>query len=119
MKHVEDRIHRAIANLLYSAEFYQKDFFFWHCPNGIQASKKQGAKFKAMGMRAGIPDIIILTRRKICFIELKTEKGYLSKNQKRVKAIIERLGWPYYTIKTDCKYEACREVERILNEVRA
>jgi hypothetical protein len=33
--------------------------FYFHCPNGGKRSKAEGGIFKALGVRAGMPDLIV------------------------------------------------------------
>ena len=62
--------------------------------------KTRGAKLKQMGVKPGWPDIIILHKGiawgcytfATYFIELKTEKGRLSKHQKAAHAQIRNAG---------------------------
>ena len=62
--------------------------------NGIQ-----GAKNKAMGVTAGNPDLEInAVGQKTFFIEVKFEKGVLSKVQKEEIARLESFGFKCYVI---------------------
>ena len=40
------------------------------------------ARFKRMGMRPGVPDLVIVKNSRIYFLELKSEKGKQSESQK-------------------------------------
>lgn len=48
---------------------------FFHVPNGGKRSAAEGAKFKAMGVLAGVADILIFKDSKFYAIELKVGKG--------------------------------------------
>jgi hypothetical protein len=51
----------------------------WHTPNGGARSKAAAARFKAMGVRAGVPDMAYaLPGARMVFHELKAEGGRLS-----------------------------------------
>jgi hypothetical protein len=63
----------------------------FHVPNGGNRSKKEGAKFKAMGVLAGVPDILIIDYS--LAIELKVKGGRLSTNQKNVIPAFINRGW--------------------------
>lgn len=49
--------------------------FFFHVPNGGRRSFTEGARFKAMGVKAGVPDLEIIHQGRAYWIELKREKG--------------------------------------------
>lgn len=61
-----------------------KSAIVFHCPNGGQRNAREGAKFKRMGVLAGIPDVCILYNGQAYFIELKTQRGILSPTQKEL-----------------------------------
>lgn len=57
--------HRAVGGLVY-----------WHSPQGAHyAGVRQGELFKAMGVRAGVSDLILLHRGQLYALELKKLKG--------------------------------------------
>jgi hypothetical protein len=52
-------------------------------PNGGARDARTGAMLKAEGVRAGVPDLQLITLSgSILFIEMKTDKGAVSKAQK-------------------------------------
>lgn len=54
----------------------------WHTPNSGERSKTEAARFKRMGVLAGVPDLIALTScGRMLFIEVKTQSGRLSPEQ--------------------------------------
>jgi len=53
----------------------------WHTPNGGGRSRAEAGRFKAEGVLAGVPDIQILYRERVLFLELKTDAGRLSAAQ--------------------------------------
>jgi len=53
----------------------------FHVPNGMFTNAREGAKFKAQGVIAGVPDLVFIWAGKTHYIEVKTEKGNLSKPQ--------------------------------------
>ena len=60
-------------------------------PNGGQRSRTTGAKLKAEGVSAGVPDLYIPAWR--CWVEMKREKGgKLSPVQKDWIAYLESIG---------------------------
>ena len=102
MRHLEDELqiscvrafefqHRKIARLLH------------HSPNGGKRNAIEAARFKAMGVRAGFPDLILLCPNKCCHflaMELKTKKGKQSPYQKEYQALIESVGGKYVVIRS-------------------
>lgn len=80
----EDDLQKACAR--YLALHPAKPLFF-HVPNGGARNKIEGAKFKMMGVRPGVSDLIILEPRQGHFvsygymIELKSKGGRLHSSQ--------------------------------------
>lgn len=65
-----------------------------HSPNGGKRSEIEGAQFKRMGTKAGRPDIEIgLPEGRTIFMEVKTQVGDLSKEQRECIARLKRLGF--------------------------
>lgn len=77
----EYRLHIAIVELLNRAKV--PGVIFWHTPNGGSRNKIEAAKLKRMGVRPGIPDIIIsMPDRRMAFVEVKTKGGRVSPEQR-------------------------------------
>ena len=55
---------------------------------------------KATGVVAGVSDLIIIQPNRIIFIELKTEKGVQSNEQKSFEKKVKNLGFEYYLIRS-------------------
>lgn len=58
--------------------------WLFHVPNGGARDKREGAKFKAMGVKRGVPDLHLIWEVGIykgLIIELKNDKGVLSVEQ--------------------------------------
>ncbi len=55
--------------------------FAFHCPNGGKRSKIEASIFKGLGVKAGIPDVLIFYRAQIFGLELKAAKGRVSPAQ--------------------------------------
>lgn len=78
----EDDFQKAAARL-WAYKYPSANIF--HVPNGGARSKREGAKFKLMGVKAGVSDIVCLTPSKgynCLIIELKAKEGKLRKSQK-------------------------------------
>jgi hypothetical protein len=66
--------------------------FFFHCPNGGRRDPVEAARFKALGARAGVPDVIIIYEGRCYALELKAQAGRLSNIQTEVLAALQRAG---------------------------
>ena len=71
----EQILQRQVAALLDTV--LVPEAVWWHTPNGMTTTPRQGRIFKELGMKAGIPDIVILARGKAHFIELKAPPAVL------------------------------------------
>jgi len=70
-------------------------------PNEGKRSPANAARLKQMGLRPGMPDLIVLAPGgRALFVELKTERGRLSPEQKRAHEAIERLGHAVRTVRS-------------------
>lgn len=63
---------------------------------------KQINTFKAMGLKSGVSDVIVLMPNKVLFVEFKAEKGVQTPKQKDFQQAVEALGFEYHI---------CRSVE--------
>lgn len=84
-----------------------------HIPNGGLRSKTEAARLKGMGVLKGTPDIHIPVPRHSfasLYIELKTEEGELSKDQKVQIKILRKLG---------NKVVVCRNVADSMTEIKS
>lgn len=55
---------------------------YFHCPNGNKLAPRTAAHNKAMGVKAGVADLIIIIKGRAFFLELKAEKGRQSESQR-------------------------------------
>ena len=76
----EEQIQTAVASFLDRA--LPDDALWFHCPNGGARNKVVAAKLKWAGVKAGVPDILIVWRQRLIGIELKAKTGTLSEAQK-------------------------------------
>ena len=82
MKRPEEALHRAVAQFLDLA--LPEDAVWFHPPNGGARSKAEAGIFKAMGVKPGVPDVVIIYRSQPIFIELKAPGETPSKTQKEM-----------------------------------
>jgi predicted nucleotidyltransferase len=69
-------------------------------PNGGFRSKIEAMKMKTTGVLPGVSDLIIIKPNEILFIELKTDIGVQSKEQKEFQKRVELLGFSYYLVRS-------------------
>jgi len=66
----------------------------------------EGNKFKAMGVCKGISDLILILPGQVVFIELKTESGIQSPDQKIFQKKVESRGHRYMIIRSLEEFQA-------------
>jgi len=77
-----------------------------HHNNNNSVNSIAGNKMKAMGVVAGVSDFeLILPRGMIAFIEMKTETGVLSEEQKRFCAMLVSRGHLYFVIRSIAAFQ--------------
>jgi hypothetical protein len=87
MTHPEADLQIQVADLLRIHQKRQR-FIFWSTPNELLGSARtkgglgRMARFKRMGLRSGVSDLIIIRFGGAFLLELKTEGGKQSENQK-------------------------------------
>lgn len=57
---------------------------------------KQISTFKAMGLKSGVSDVIVLIPNKVLFVEFKAAKGVQTAKQKDFQQAVETLGFDYH-----------------------
>lgn len=86
----------------------------FHIPNGGSRGKVEAARFKAEGVKAGVPDLFLPVARGLwhgLFIELKRQKGgRVSEAQRRWIADLERQG---YRAEVACGWREAAEIIEI------
>lgn len=78
-------------------------------PNGGQRIKSHAVKLKKEGVTAGVSDLIFCLRGNVYFIEVKTEKGKQSKDQKKFEEMI---------LNEDLKYFVVRSLNEFIKLIR-
>jgi len=90
LKRPEQQIHKAVVSHLNARS--EPRVFFWHTPNEGKRGFVNAAALKAMGMTAGIPDLLILKSGQLHALELKAPGGCLTDAQRLVLAHLENCG---------------------------
>ena len=108
MKHEESIIQAAIVRDLSAL-----GVFLFSVPNEAVGGGKNAAlrmsRFKAMGLRPGVTDLVILSQGKVFFMEVKDSTGRLSEHQKRFRDWC--FDWGYL-------WAIVRSSEEAINQVR-
>lgn len=79
MKRGEDQIQAAVC--LHLAIRAVAGVVWWHTPNGGSRTPAEAGRFKALGVKAGIPDVLALRDGRLYALELKALGGRLSPAQ--------------------------------------
>ena len=79
---------------------YPELALMFHIPNGGKRSKSEAGRFRAEGVKAGVPDIFLPVAKGTChglFIEMKRAKGgKVSENQSEWIADLKSQGYGAY-----------------------
>src|SRR4051812_39279788 len=96
----EEGLHRAVVQLL---QIYANRglLAFCHVGNGGRRSKAEAGIFRALGVRAGVPDLLIwLPGGRGFGVELKAGSGKLSPAQTFWHATVTTLGHRVYVVRS-------------------
>lgn len=105
-QHPEQTFHKQAA--AYLRAVLPEDAFFTTFPSG-GGGRIRGAHLKAMGLAAGVPDLLIIYKGVTLFIELKAPKGVLSETQKLIHQKIAKAGAEVCTCRSLAEIEASLE----------
>ena len=98
MKRPEEALHRQVAAFLRLV--LADGAWFTHCPNGGARTPAEAGILKAMGVRAGTPDLLIVHAGRAIWIELKAARGAVSTRQAETMAAIRAAGCPVYVCRS-------------------
>ncbi len=97
-RHPEQDLQRAVATYLTLFE-RQGRLYFFHVPNGGKRGKIEAAIFKALGVKPGVADLVVLIPRgRCCFVELKAEGGRLNGAQEAFARRVADMGFEYVIV---------------------
>ena len=97
MKHPESDLQKAIINHLRTRS--KPDVIFYSSTQGIKMTAITAITMKRLGMRSGIPDLELLIKDKIYFLEIKSVKGKLSPEQQAFELHCNKWGIPYFVVR--------------------
>lgn len=102
MRHREDRLQTSCVRW-FDLQYPEYRLLLHHSPNGGFRTEAEGRVFKAMGTRAGFPDLILLLPRHgftALAIEFKTDKGQQRETQKVWQRVAEVNGIRYLIVRS-------------------
>jgi hypothetical protein len=68
--------------------------------NGKAKNKIEGNRFKTLGVKSGVSDLILVTQNDVLFIELKTDNGKQSDEQKEFERQLKEFNKSYVIIRS-------------------
>jgi hypothetical protein len=80
LRPTEQQIHRALVGHLTARPV--PNLFWCHVPNGGWRSPIEAKIFRGLGVKAGVPDLILVKAGQVYGLEIKTERGRLSNTQR-------------------------------------
>jgi hypothetical protein len=93
----EDALQKALVDYLDLA--LPDDAMYFAVPNGGKRPTREAARLKSLGVLAGIPDLCIIWRGTVIFLELKAQRGSLKQVQRDVHHRLLFCGVPVWTIR--------------------
>jgi hypothetical protein len=93
--------------------YKRRDVLAFHVPNGEKRDPRTAAKLQAMGVRPGVSDLLLVVAGRLHCIELKTEKGRLSPDQRVFLADAETAGCQTHVVRS------MDELSHVLNKIGA
>lgn len=67
-------------------------------PNGGLRNKKEAVRLRSEGLLPGVSDLIVVYNYELLYIEVKTDGGTQSKEQKEFQSRVENLGFKYFVV---------------------
>lgn len=83
----------------YCLNYHTPQCLIFSVPNEGR-SKIETLQKKAIGMMAGVSDLIIVRPGEVIFVEVKTPNGTQSKSQKVFQSLVEALGFRYLLVRS-------------------
>lgn len=69
-------------------------------PNEGRRTSREGRRLKGNGLRPGFPDLIVMQRGLVAFLEVKAPAGRLTEVQQACHAELERVGMVVTTVRS-------------------
>lgn len=74
------------------------DFLLFSCPN--EAIYRRREYFHQLGALSGVSDLVIVTDKRVLWVECKSDTGRQSTEQRQFQSNVERLGYKYYLVRS-------------------
>lgn len=87
-------------NIIAYVKLVYPDSLIFAVPNGGKRNIKEAVNLKRQGVVAGVSDLILIHKKKIYFIEVKSEKGMQSILQNQFQKYVESQGFNYIIVKS-------------------
>lgn len=102
MNRPEEALHRQVARVL--AVYEARGLLaFCHVPNGGKRTRAEAGVFKALGVRPGVPDLLVWAlvrgQPRSFALELKAPKGRLTESQAEWSDRLGRLGVAVHVVR--------------------
>jgi len=112
MNRPEEQLQRAVVMLL---QIYESRGLLAFCavPNGGWRSKAEAGAFVALGVRRGVPDLLVWALGGCFGVELKSAKGGLSVEQVAWRNTLASLGHRVYVCRSVEDVEAALRLEAV------
>ena len=110
MRHIEEDMQISCVRW-FEYKYKRLSLLLHHSPNGGKRNAREGARFKAMGTRAGFPDLMLCVPCNgyhALFLELKTKTGKQQASQKQMQEALESV---------DYKYVVCHSMDEFISEI--
>jgi hypothetical protein len=96
MKHLEDKEQIALITWVRLMAIKHPELAtIYHCPNGGYRDPRTAAKFKAMGVLAGVWDIFLPCPAPGLYVEMKAGKGRLTPGQVSFRDALQLHGYKF------------------------
>lgn len=74
---------------------------FFCVPNEAASNPVRQGQMIAMGLRPGVSDLVVLlTGRRVLFLEVKNETGVQRESQKKFQQTVRNLGFEYFIVRS-------------------
>lgn len=90
MNRPEQTLHLQVAQFLEAALTPASVWF--HCPNGGKRTRAEAGIFCGLGVKSGIPDVVIVFDGQAHFIELKSTRGRIQPSQTEMMCRLRKAG---------------------------